>query len=78
MINDGQFPFDHVFQVIDGRAMVGAHGPREMPVWGRRLQQDVADGPGAEVRVSGAITALLAYLQAIQVPAPAPADEERE
>jgi len=33
---DGQFPFDQVFQMIDGRAVVSAHGPREMPVWGDR------------------------------------------
>lgn len=33
--NHGVFPFDHVYQVIDGRAQVLAHGPREMPVWGR-------------------------------------------
>lgn len=33
--NNGVFPFDRVYQVIDGRSEVKAHGPREMPVWGR-------------------------------------------
>jgi len=33
--NNGVFPFDRVYQVIDGRREVLAHGPREMPVWGR-------------------------------------------
>ena len=33
--NDGVFPFDRVYQIIDGRSEVRAHGPREMPVWGR-------------------------------------------
>jgi len=33
--NKGVFPFDRVFQIIDGRQEVKAHGPREMPVWGR-------------------------------------------
>jgi mono/diheme cytochrome c family protein len=32
--NGGVFPFDHIYQVIDGRKEVQVHGPREMPVWG--------------------------------------------
>ena len=38
--NAGVFPFDRVYQVIDGRQEVKAHGSRDMPVWGRgfRLQ----------------------------------------
>ena len=32
--NGGVFPFDHVYQVIDGRKDVQVHGPRDMPVWG--------------------------------------------
>ena len=32
--NSGVFPFDRVYQIIDGRQEVKAHGPREMPVWG--------------------------------------------
>lgn len=33
--NNGVFPFDRVFQIIDGRQEIKSHGPREMPVWGR-------------------------------------------
>ena len=33
--NNGVFPFDRVYQIIDGRQEIKAHGPREMPVWGR-------------------------------------------
>jgi mono/diheme cytochrome c family protein len=33
--NKGVFPFDRVYQIIDGRQEVKSHGPREMPVWGR-------------------------------------------
>ena len=38
--NQGVFPFDKVYQIIDGRQEVKAHGTREMPVWGQyfRLQ----------------------------------------
>lgn len=32
--NRGVFPFDRVHQIIDGRAEVKDHGPRDMPVWG--------------------------------------------
>lgn len=46
--NGGVFPFDHVYQVIDGRKEVQLHGPREMPVWGGvyRVESDkVYDSP---------------------------------
>lgn len=33
--NNGVFPFDRVYQVIDGRQEVKAHGTREMPIWGK-------------------------------------------
>jgi len=32
--NRGVFPFDRVYQIIDGRQEVKAHGPRDMPIWG--------------------------------------------
>lgn len=32
--NGGVFPFDRVYQVIDGRSEVKAHGTRDMPIWG--------------------------------------------
>lgn len=33
--NGGVFPFERVYQTIDGRNDVKSHGPREMPVWGK-------------------------------------------
>jgi len=33
--NNGVFPFDRVYQIIDGRQEVKTHGPREMPIWGQ-------------------------------------------
>jgi len=41
--NNGVFPFDRVYQIIDGRAEIKTHGTREMPVWGRffNLQSSV-------------------------------------
>lgn len=33
--NKGIFPFDRVYQTIDGRQEVKSHGPRDMPIWGQ-------------------------------------------
>lgn len=32
--NGGVFPSQRVYEVIDGREQVKAHGTREMPIWG--------------------------------------------
>lgn len=41
--NGGVFPTERVYQVVDGRTQVGAHGPREMPVWGARYSAAMAE-----------------------------------
>jgi mono/diheme cytochrome c family protein len=38
--NGGKFPFQRVYEIIDGRSMVAAHGSRDMPVWGDRYRKD--------------------------------------
>jgi mono/diheme cytochrome c family protein len=38
--NGGKFPFDYVMRIIDGRATVGPHGTREMPIWGDRYMRN--------------------------------------
>jgi mono/diheme cytochrome c family protein len=40
--NGGVFPFARVYQTIDGREQVAAHGTREMPVWGREYMAESA------------------------------------
>lgn len=67
----GQYPFLHVYQVIDGRADVGPHGGRAMPVWGSRYlaEQPSGFGPFAgeyEAVVRGRILELVYYIQSIQ------------
>jgi mono/diheme cytochrome c family protein len=32
--NGGSFPFERVFEIIDGRKEMAAHGTRDMPIWG--------------------------------------------
>lgn len=34
--NNGVFPFNSVYEVIDGRKVIVAHGTRDMPIWGDR------------------------------------------
>jgi mono/diheme cytochrome c family protein len=55
-------PEDQVARFIDGRAEVKAHGPRDMPVWGRRFYGETHD----ERVVRAMIGELIAYLQSIQ------------
>lgn len=67
--NDGKFPLLRVFQIIDGRALVTAHGTREMPVWGQRYMEDTGDtyGPyGGEAAVRARVLELAYYLQSLQ------------
>jgi mono/diheme cytochrome c family protein len=65
--NFGNFPYGRLRDAIDGRREIAAHGARDMPVWGRILVEQRGAQPGSEVAASGEITALLAYLESIQV-----------
>ncbi len=62
--NDGEFPFDKVFQTIDGRLPARGHGNRDMPVWGDAFKM-TRDNPD-EAAVKDTITALVNFLQSIQ------------
>ena len=69
--NGGTFPLERVYSVIDGRQEVKAHGPREMPIWGKDYQikagEFYADSyydPEAFIR--GRILALIDYLNRMQ------------
>ena len=35
--NNGVFPLNSVYRIIDGRDTIASHGTREMPVWGYRF-----------------------------------------
>ncbi len=65
--NDGKFPADWVYETIDGRAEVVAHGPRDMPVWGLEFWWEEGEDDRAEDRVRDRIQALVGYLKSIQV-----------
>jgi hypothetical protein len=66
--NNGVFPFNAVYEVIDGRQEVIAHGPRNMPVWGMRLAtgQGRYDQLDPEAVARARILATIDYLNRIQ------------
>jgi mono/diheme cytochrome c family protein len=62
----GHFPVAEIRAYIDGRIGVPAHGQREMPVWGERLEEMVGGGSLGEAVARSYIQLLIEYLQAIQ------------
>ncbi len=68
--NGGVFPAQRVYEVIDGRKDIEAHGPRAMPVWGREYRANTPDIEGYyDLRSSvtqAKILALIDYLYRLQ------------
>lgn len=72
--NNGVFPVDRVYAVVDGRATIAAHGERDMPAWGARYSSDSVkaaeyymDVPyDAEMFARARILSLVDYLNRIQ------------
>ncbi|WNB75117.1 c-type cytochrome [Methylomonas koyamae] len=70
--HNGTFPFDTVYQIIDGRQEIAAHGSREMPIWGAAFKSATSphfDGDatqGGEAMVRSRILALVEYLSRLQ------------
>ena len=59
--NNGVFPYEMVYQMIDGRnTTVASHGTREMPIWGYRF------GPPQAFRLRERMLAVVDYLKRIQ------------
>lgn len=59
----GEFPVMYVARKVDGRTMPGAHGSRQMPVWGEVYSEE---GELTEAEISGKLAELIAYLISIQ------------
>ena len=70
--NNGVFPVSRVYEIIDGRQPLLAHGTRDMPIWGflYTLEQPAQDyaarslNPEAVVRLR--ILSIIDYLSRIQ------------
>lgn len=73
--NDGVFPAQRVYEIIDERQEVAAHGPRAMPVWGRDYRRQVPDIALGDIQIYGLkdsvvhnkLIALVDYLHRLQV-----------
>jgi mono/diheme cytochrome c family protein len=56
-----------VAKVIDGRMSVPSHGPREMPVWGRKFKEELGPGQSTtEDATRRTIDSIVNYLVSIQ------------
>jgi mono/diheme cytochrome c family protein len=69
--NGGVFPVSRVYNVIDGREELKAHGTREMPIWGRHFTFRAAPeyddyAYEAEAFVRARILAVIDYLYRLQ------------
>ena len=67
--NNGVFPFARVYQTIDGREQVQAHGTREMPVWGREytaMGTNISPYYDPEAFARAKILALTEYVYRLQ------------
>ena len=69
-LNAGKFPRERVTELIDGRAEVKVHGPRDMPVWGDWFDLEAAsadtDNAARDLIVRERIGALVNFIESIQ------------
>lgn len=63
--NGGRFPKEQTYARIDGRDMVPAHGPSDMPVWGLSFQDPGKDSD-QEAMVRHKLNDLVAYVESLQ------------
>ena len=63
--NKGTFPFDRVYDSVDGRTLPIAHGTRDMPIWGKALK---GAGLGGESDARSQLLETVIYLRSIQAP----------
>jgi hypothetical protein len=68
--NGGVFPINRVYDIVDGRKEVKAHGQRDMPVWGLdysvKAVEQAKPAPDRDLYVRGRILELIDYLYRLQ------------
>ncbi len=67
----GKFPEDRVREIIDGRAVLPAHGTRPMPVWGYEFEAELGANEKARAAAQAVIDRLADFLRVIQRTTPA-------
>ena len=66
-MNGGKFPFQFVYEVIDGRARAAAHASLlDMPLWGVYFQSQGSSNSVSEAKVKARITDLARYIETLQ------------
>lgn len=64
----GAFPSQEIAQIIRGEREIGAHGSREMPIWGRRFRESGGTMAQAGPAVRARVLFLVEYLRSVQQP----------
>ena len=69
--NGGLFPFQRIYEIIEGSAVVSAHGSRDMPLWGDRYRRDAKPVTPDQVDITnqlveGRILSLVYYIGTLQ------------
>ncbi len=60
----GAFPFNRIFDSIDGRTSVGgAHGSKDMPIWGGEWK---GSSIASETALRGRILEMIIYIRSLQ------------
>lgn len=62
----GRFPAKRVLEIIDGRAVLPAHGSRPMPVWGYEFEAQVPPDQPGRATAQTLIYRLVEHLRSIQ------------
>src|SRR5215471_10227139 len=61
--NNGEFPFEPIYDTIDGRKPTPTSSPRHMPIWGQAF---LSFGPDSQGIPRNRISAIIDYLKRIQ------------
>jgi len=64
--NKGIYPLDDVMATIDGRRLVGAHGERDMPVWGEAFTKELEEKKYTELTALLRTKLIAEYLSTLQ------------
>jgi mono/diheme cytochrome c family protein len=62
----GRFPEDRIREIVDGRAVIPAHGTRYMPVWGYELEAQAPEDQPGRAAAQTMIDRLVGYLESLQ------------
>jgi len=62
----GRFPAKRVLEIIDGRAVLPAHGTRPMPVWGYEFEAQVPPDEPGRATAQTLIYRLVEHLRSLQ------------